>query len=70
MSPQQEFDLKYITTSEIELRYGISKFKLSRLRGVLPGEVRIANVFVYVRKEVVPVLELNRLDARTQRSSK
>lgn len=59
MDHQKEFDLKYITTSEIEKRFGLSRRKLCSLRGKLPGEVRIANVYVYVREVAEPVLMLH-----------
>lgn len=57
MDHQKEFDLKYITTSEIEKRFGLSRRKLCSLRGKLPGEVKIANVHVYVREVAEPVLK-------------
>ncbi|HBC8488049.1 hypothetical protein SLURMMXVI_10053 [Escherichia phage vB_Eco_SLUR63] len=59
MDCQKEFDLKYITTSEIENRFGLSRRKLCSLRGKLPGEVKIANVYVYVRAVAEPVLMLH-----------
>lgn len=59
MDCQKEFDLKYITTSEIENRFGLSRRKLCSLRGKLPGEVKIANVHVYVREVAEPVLMLH-----------
>lgn len=56
MTTQDEFDAKYITTSEIEARFGVSRYKLCRNRDILPGAVRIANVFVYVREIAEPAL--------------
>ena len=64
MTVQEEFDAKYITTSEIESRFGVSRFKLCRNRDLVPGVVRIANVFVYVREIAEPVLETMQGDKR------
>lgn len=59
MTAQERFNSQYITTSEIELRFGISRRKLCSLRGKLPGEVKIANVHVYERAVAEPILMLH-----------
>ena len=64
MDHESEFDLNYITAAEIEDHYGISKFKMSRIRDSIPGAIRIANQYIYKRSLAVPVLEKMQGDKR------
>lgn len=56
MEHQQEFDLKYITPAEIETRYGLASHTLTRQRDRIPGAVKVAGKYIYVRAVAEPVL--------------
>lgn len=53
---QTEFDSKYITTSEINKRFNIDPSVLCRIRHRIPGVVKVANVYIYVRELAEPAL--------------
>lgn len=64
MTALEEFNKTYITTAEIEVRYGISKFKLSRSRDIIPGAIKIGSVYIYKRVLAEPVLKTMQGDKR------
>lgn len=64
MTHVEEFNHNYITTTEIENRFGISKFKLSRMREYIPGAIKIGSVYIYKRSLAEPVLEKMQGDKR------
>lgn len=64
MNEFEEFRQNYITPSELEYRYGISKFKMSRLRDSIPGAIKIGSVYIYKRSVAEPVLETLQGDKR------
>lgn len=61
LTPQQEFDDTYITSSEIcqELEIDRASLVHARKRGLLPNEISVHNgqIFIWKRAEIRPFLD-------------
>ena len=60
LTPQQQFDNIYITSTSISIRLGLSRVTIMRARktGKLPGSIEVTgNVFLWERNTVEPYLK-------------
>lgn len=75
MSPQEEFDAKYITSTEICRDLGVTRASVSnaRDRGALPEPVRIgrahSHVMIWLREEAAPHIERWRSELQAKRAA-
>lgn len=71
LSPQEDFDRRYITSTEIQRELGVERSTIlyARRRGMLPEPIIVQGVraFIWERDKIRPYLNAWRLSLRSRR---